>query len=76
MSGGVRSQVSSSVAPGRGQREGPLWAGAVVVHVDEAVALEPLQGRIDLPDVERPHLARAVLELLAQLQLRTSVPRG
>ena len=56
------------VGPGGGQREGALRAGAVVVGVDEPVALEPLQGRVHLPDVERPHLAGAVLELLAELQ--------
>ena len=78
MSGGVRSQVSSSSAPAVGQREDALRAGAVVVGVDEAVALEPLEGRVDLPDVERPHLAGAVLELLAELQpvLRSFAEQG
>ena len=66
------------LGPRRGQREGALRAGAVVVGVDEAVALEPLQGRVDLPDVERPHLAGAVLELLAELQpvLRSLAEQG
>ena len=32
------------------------------------VALEALEGRVDLADVEGPHLAGARLELLAQLQ--------
>ncbi len=56
------------LGPRRGQREHALRAGAVVVGVDEPVALEPLEGRVDLPDVERPHLAGAVLELLSELQ--------
>ena len=66
------------LGPRRGQREDALRAGAVVVGVDEPVALEPLQGRVDLPDVERPHLAGAVLELLAELQpvLRSLAEQG
>ena len=34
-----------------------------VLGLDEPVAFEPLQGGVDLPDVERPHLPRARLEL-------------
>ncbi len=49
-----------------------------VFGLDEPVALEPLQRRVHLPDVERPHLAGAGLELLAQLQavLRTLAEQG
>ena len=66
------------VGPRRGQREDALRSGAVVVGVDESVALEPLEGRVDLPDVERPHLAGSVLELLAELQpvLRSLAEQG
>jgi hypothetical protein len=39
-----------------------------VVGLDEAVALEPLQGGVHLTDVERPDLPGARLELLAQLE--------
>ena len=78
MSGGVRSQVSSSSAPAAVSEKVRCGPVAVVVGVDEAVALEPLQGRVDLPDVERPHLAGAVLELLAELQpvLRSLAQQG
>ncbi len=52
-----------------GDPEPLLRAGiGVVVGLDQAVALQPLQRRVHLPDVERPHLAGARLELLAQLQ--------
>ncbi len=52
-----------------GDPEPLLRAGiGVVVGLDEAVALQPLQGRVHLADVERPDLAGARLELLAQLQ--------
>ena len=48
----------------------PFWgpSSVDVVGLDEAVPLEALQGRVHLPDVERPHLAGAGLELLPQLQ--------
>ena len=39
-----------------------------VVGLDQPVALEALERRVHLPDVERPHLAGAGFELLAQLQ--------
>ncbi len=39
-----------------------------VVGFDEPVPLEALQGRVHLPDVERPHLAGPGLELLSQLK--------
>ena len=35
---------------------------------DKAVALETLEGRVHLPDVERPDVAGARLELLAELE--------
>src|SRR6202030_1088857 len=41
---------------------------AIVFRLDEPVTLEPLQCRVHLADVQRPHLARSVLELLAKLQ--------
>ena len=44
---------------------GPL---AVSVGGDEPVALQALQGRIDLADVERPDFARTRLELALQPQ--------
>ena len=68
-SGGVRSHWSSSAAPSCGDVEallGTLLGG--VVGLDQAVPLQALQRRVHLPDVERPDLAGAGLELLAQLQ--------
>ena len=41
---------------------------AVRVGLDEPVALEALQRRVDLPDVQRPDLARPRLELALQPQ--------
>src|SRR6185369_12177114 len=41
---------------------------AVIVGLDEPVALQPLQGRVHLADVERPDLARPRLELRPQLK--------
>src|SRR5690606_21589684 len=38
------------------------------VRLDQTVALQPLQGGVDLADVEGPQFARPLLELLAQLQ--------
>ena len=35
-----------------------------LLGLDEAVALEALQGRVDLPNVERPYLAGPSFELL------------
>ena len=40
----------------------------LVVGLDESVPLEPLECRIDLPDVQRPDLARPRLELVLQPQ--------
>ena len=39
-----------------------------VVGLDETVPLEALEGRVHLPDVERPYLARPRLELVLQPQ--------
>ena len=39
-----------------------------VLGLDQPVPLKALEGRVHLPDVERPHLAGAGLELLPQLQ--------
>jgi hypothetical protein len=41
---------------------------AFAVALDEPVSLEALQRRIDLPDVQRPNLARPRLELVLQPQ--------
>ena len=51
---------------------------AVLVRGDQAVALEALQGRVHLPDVEGPHVAGLGLELVAQLQavLRALAQQG
>src|SRR4029079_13217475 len=35
---------------------------------DEPVPLEPLERRVDLPDVQRPHIARSRLEFALQPQ--------
>ena len=40
----------------------------VALGLDEPVALEALQGRVHLADVQRPHLAGPLLELLTQLE--------
>ena len=39
-----------------------------VAGLDESVPLEALESRVDLPDVERPDLARPSLELALQPQ--------
>ncbi len=69
-SGGVRSHWASSSAPSCGDVEALLRTllSAAVVGLDQAVTLETLQGRIDLPDVERPDLAGPGLEFLPQLE--------
>ncbi len=65
-SGGVRSHSSSSAFP-----SAVMWkpfCGPVlgrVVGLDQPVALQALQGRVHLPDIERPHLTGSGLELLA-----------
>ena len=69
MSGGVFSQEESSSAPASVMWKpfcGPSLAG--LVGLDEPVALEALERRVHLTDVERPHLAGARLELLLQLE--------
>ena len=78
-SGGVRSHVGELVGAAGGEPERLLRSVvAVAVGLDEPVALEALQRRVHLTDVERPHLAGALLELLAQLQpvLRTLGEQG
>jgi hypothetical protein len=40
----------------------------LVVGLDEPVPFEALERRVDLPDVERPDLARAGLELVLESQ--------
>ena len=69
MSDGVFSQDESSVDPASVIRK-PLLRTLVVgiVRLDETVALESLECRVDLADVERPHLAGAGLELFLQLE--------
>src|SRR5262249_30870332 len=53
----------------RGDAESLLRPDIVgVIGLHEPVALESLQRRVDLSDVERPHLAGPCLELLAKLQ--------
>ena len=49
-----------------------------VVGLDQLVSLEPLQGRVHLPGVQRPDLAGASLELLSELEavLRTLAEQG
>ena len=49
-----------------------------VVGHDEPVALEALEGRVHLADVERPHLARLRLELILESQavLRAFAQQG
>ena len=51
---GVVNQAATSLAPGVGD---PVDDVALVVDalaLDEAVALQPGQRRVDLPDVQRP----------------------
>ena len=68
-SGGVRSQPASSCSPVGGDPEALLRAVvAGVVGLDQPVALQPLQRRVHLADVQRPDLAGPRLELLAQLK--------
>ena len=49
-----------------------------VVGLDQAVTLEALQGRVHLPDVQRPDLTGPGLEFLPELQpvLRTLAQKG
>ena len=66
-------------ATGRGDPEALLRALALrVVGLDQPVALQALQGGVDLPHVERPDLAGPGLELLPQLQavLRALAQQG
>ena len=64
----VVNQVATSARPASVtpvDRRGPR--SSAPVPLDQPVALEPGQGRVDLPDVERPGRAGALLELGAQL---------
>ena len=65
----MRSQSASSWCAG-GRDPVPLLRSLAfpVVGLDEPVPLEALEGRVDLPDVERPDLARPRLELALQPQ--------
>jgi hypothetical protein len=66
-------------AAGRGDPEALLRAVALrVVGLDQPVALQALQGGVDLPHVERPDLAGPGLELLPKLQtvLRALAQQG
>ena len=68
-SGGVRSHSSSSAAPSAVMWK-PFWGPSSAVSSDST---SPSRSRrcsvvYTCPDVERPHLAGAGLELLAQLQ--------
>jgi len=63
-----RAQPRGQLArAGRGDREDVLRA-VRAVRLDQAVALQALQGRVDLADVERPHLTGTGFEFLPQLQ--------
>ncbi len=68
-SGGVRSHSPSS--PLAVARDPEVLLRTVlggVVRFDEPVALQPLQRRVHLADVQRPHLAGSRFELLAEQQ--------
>jgi len=70
MSAGVLNHVSSSFRPASVMWNtfcGPAFLPAVV-GLDQLVSLEALERRVDLPDVEGPQLAGALLELLAELE--------
>ena len=43
-----------------------LPVGVGVVRLDQSITLQARQGRVDLPDVQRPYLTGSRLELLAQ----------
>jgi hypothetical protein len=78
MSGGVFSHDESSVDPASVMWKPFCGPSSRLVRFDESVALEALQRRVHLPDVERPHLAGARLELLLQLEavLRAFAQQG
>ena len=79
-SGGVRSQSAELLLARPAVMRKPFCGPVLgrVVGLDQPVALEALQRRVHLADVERPHLAGAGLELLAQLQavLRSLAQQG
>ena len=65
----MRSQLAQLALPGR--RDPVLLPRPLalsVVGLDEPVPFEALERRIDLPDVQRPDLARPSLELVLQPQ--------
>ena len=73
----MRSQLGQLRRAGGGDPEALLRAVvAVAVGLDQPVALQPLQRRVHLADVQRPHLAGPRLELLAAAAARTSAPRS
>ena len=65
----MRSQLGQLLgAGGRDPVPLPRPLALAVVGLDEPVPLEALQRRVDLPDVQRPDLARPRLELVLQPQ--------
>lgn len=68
--GGVEPLLEM-VTTRRGQAVGPAGAVADPVRLDEAVAVEALKGRVDLPDVDRPGVAGPIFEVGLQ---RVAVP--
>ena len=67
---GRRAQPVGQLAGRRRSDPVPLLRALAlaVVGLDEPVPLEALQRRVDLPDVQRPDLARPRLELVLQPQ--------
>ena len=57
-----------ALAGGRDPVPLPRPLAFAVVGLDEPVPFEALEGRVDLPDVQRPDLARPRLELVLQPQ--------
>ena len=65
---GAKPVGQLAAACGRDPVPLPRSLAFAVVGLDEPVPLEALEGRVDLPDVERPDLARPGLELVLQPQ--------
>ena len=65
---GAKPVGQLALARGRDPVALPRSLALPVVGLDESVPLEPLEGRVDLPDVERPDLAGPGLELVVQPQ--------
>ena len=55
------------VAPGLGDGVADAALRVLLLRLDQSVALEAGQGRVDLPDVERPGGAGRGVELVTQL---------